>query len=78
MKETINKVVYDTDEAVELGFKYCEWFGAPEGYEERLFITNDGQYFIYGAGGPESKYAEPVIELLSDEQAEEWKKENAI
>lgn len=76
MKETINKKVYDTDEAVDLGHKFCGLFGAPDGYEERLFIAEDGTYFIYGVGGPESKYSEPAIEVVSDEQAEEWKKDN--
>ena len=78
MEKTINKKVYDTDSAVELGYRYDGWFGASEGYEERLFITDEGQYFIYGVGGPDSKYAEPVIALIPDEKAEEWKAEHAI
>ena len=79
MKKTINKKVYDTDKANDLGCKYCGDFGTPYGYEERLFVTKtSGQHFLYGVGGCESKYAEPLIEPLTDEQAAEWKKENGI
>lgn len=78
MKKTINRKIFDTDNAVDLGCRYYGEFGTPEGYEERLFAKKDGQHFIYGVGGPYSKYAEPTIEVITEGQAEEWKNGNAI
>lgn len=78
MQKKISKKVYDTDQASNLGCKYVGEYGQPDGYEERLFVNEDGQHFLYGIGGSESKYAEPTIELLSTEQADEWKKENGV
>ena len=74
MRKTINRKVFDTDKATDLGCKYFGDFGSVWGYEERMFVNKDGQHFLYGVGGPESKYGKPVIELLTQEQAEEWKK----
>ena len=76
MKETINRKVYDTDNAKMLGCKYVGEFGQSDGYEERLLVTKAGHHFIYGVGGAESKYIKPTIKPLTDKQAEEWKKEN--
>ena len=78
MKATIKRKVYDTDTATSLGSKYVGEFGEPTGYEERLYITKTKQYFIYGVGGSESKYSEPIIEPITEEQADDWKKENDI
>jgi hypothetical protein len=79
MKKTINRKVYDTEKATHLGRKCVGEFGQPNGYEEQLFVVKKGQqnqHFIYGVGGPESKYSEPAIELITDTQASKWKKEN--
>ena len=76
MKATIRKKEYDTDEAKSLGIKYTGEFGQPDGYEEQLFVTEEGLHFIYGAGGPESPYAEPTIKPLTELQTEKWKKNN--
>ena len=78
MKAKIGRKNYDTDDAVNLGHKYTGDFGHPEGYEERLFVTEKGQHFIYGVGGAESPYNEPEIKLLTNEAAEIWMKENNI
>ena len=76
MRATIKRKVYDTDDAAQLGFRYFGEFGQPDGYEERLFADQNGQHFIYGIGGPESPYSEPIIRLLTARQAVNWKKEN--
>lgn len=78
MKKTIDKVVCDTDTATHLGSKYIGEFGVSDGYEEQSFVTAKGQHFLYGAGGLDSPYIEPIIKLLTDEQAEEWEKENGV
>ena len=78
MKKTISRKVYDTDKATSLGFRYVGEFGHANGFEEQLFLTKAGQHFIYGIGGSESPYNEPIIKLITDKQADEWKKANKI
>ena len=72
----INKKWYDTATATQIGVKYAGEFGDADGYEEQLFVTKSKQHFIYGNGGPDSKYIKPTIELCTDEQAADWLKEN--
>lgn len=72
MKKIICKVEYDT-EASELVMKRVNGcFGDPAGYEESLYKTEGGKYFLYTFGGPESKYAEESIKRMSAAKAEEW------
>lgn len=61
MKKIINSKLYNTETATEIGcwdnnlgsrdFNYCC---------EYLYIKKTGEFFIYGYGGPMSKYAEPA------------------
>ena len=76
MKKRIKGKLCDTETAALLGTKYVGVFGDTNGYEEQLYITRTKQYFMYGNGGSESKYTKATINLLADDQAEEWKKEN--
>ena len=74
MKKRIGNKRYDTDTADLLEYKYVGEFGQVDGYEERLFVTKKTkEYFLYGIGGPESKYSSETIEPMSEEQAGEWK-----
>jgi hypothetical protein len=75
MKTIINKKTYDTDKDEHVGFKYVGVFGHLNGYEEQLFVTKKGQFYIYGAGGPESPYPEATIRLLTNEEADLWEHE---
>ena len=55
MKKIISNVEYDT-ETSELVCKYTEGYvGDPEGYEECLYKTDGGKYFLYVNGGESSK-----------------------
>lgn len=74
MRKIIDRKVYDTEKSTQLGHKHVGEFGQSDGYEEQLFITKSGSHFIYGIGGSESAYCEPVIKLLTDKQVKEWKK----
>ena len=78
MKKVICKVEYDT-EASELIAKntYGE-FGQADGYEESLYVTADGKYFLYTNGGEESKYTKENITRMSAAKADEWRKANNI
>ena len=76
MKKIICKVEYDT-EASTLVAKYTEGqFGDPAGYEESLYQTEGGKFFLYTFGGEESKYAVEGIKRMSAATAEAWLAEN--
>ena len=51
MKKIICKVEYDTDTAEMIMKKTYGNFGDPWGYEESLYRTQDGKYFLYCYGG---------------------------
>lgn len=78
MKVILNKKTYDTDNSTLLGSKCVGEFGQPDGYEEQLFVTKDGYFFLYGVGGPDSSYAKPTIKRASKNTADAWKKDNNI
>lgn len=86
MKKIINGKLYNTETAKMIGswryshsgdFNYCE---------ETLYQTKKGNYFVYGEGGPRSRYAVDVgnnsvsgssnIYVLSFDEAKEWAEEN--
>lgn len=86
MKKIINGRRYYTDTSVECGeyehgnrsdFRY---------YREVLYRKSNGEYFLYGEGGPASPYAEEVeinswrggeaIKPLTDEEAHKWAEEH--
>ena len=72
MQKTICKVVYDT-EAAEMIHKYTVGnFGDPAGYEESLYMTEDGKYFIYVNGGAESLYPTEDIKRLAKTKVKDW------
>ncbi len=76
MKKIICKVEYDTENAIELA-KYTNGeFGDPTGYEETLYVTDGGKYFLYLNGGENSVHAKEDIKRLSAAKAEEWKAEH--
>lgn len=83
MKKIINGKVYDTDTARELGIWTNTWDHRSWTYEhESLYVKRTGEYFLFGEGGPQTKYAESTsdnhwrggekIIPLSPEKAREW------
>lgn len=57
MKKVINGKVYDTDTARKVG---CIDYGLGDrlfGWSETLYVKRTGEYFLYGEGGPGSKYS---------------------
>ncbi len=59
MKKIINGKLYDTDTAKELGFWDNGYFPNDSNYcAEWLHRKRTGEYFLYGKGGANSKYAE--------------------
>ena len=61
MKKIINGKLYDTDTAKEMGTGCASC--SPRDfhyYSETLYRKRTGEYFLYGEGGPASRYAERV------------------
>lgn len=86
MKKVINGKLYNTESAKRLGYAsyshpgdFCFW-------EETLYLTKSGNYFIHGEGGPMSKYAKSIgqnewsggehIEPVNEAAAKEWAEEH--
>ena len=72
MKKVICKVEYDTATAELVKKNTFGEFGDPAGYEESLYKTADGKFFLYVNGGEESPYKEENIKRMSAAKAEEW------
>jgi hypothetical protein len=72
MKKVICKVEYDTENA-ELIAKFTSGnFGDADGYEESLYKTESGKFFLYVNGGEESPYKKEDIKRLAAAKADEW------
>ena len=72
MKKIICKVEYDTENATLVEKKTFGEFGDPAGYEESLYQTADGKFFLYVNGGEESQYPTENIKRMSAKAAGEW------
>ena len=72
MKKIICKKEYDTETATLVKKVTYGYFGDPAGYEECLFVTEGGNYFLYVSGGAESKYPTEDIKRMSKKVADEW------
>lgn len=77
MQKIICKKLYDTDTATLLKQITYGAYGAPDGWEERLYQTEGGNYFLYTNGGAESKYKAENITRLSAAKKDEWLQANA-
>lgn len=73
MKKVICKVEYDTEASTLVEKHTFGEFGDPTGYEESLYVTESGKYFIYVNGGAESIYPEENIKRIAAAKVEEWK-----
>ena len=72
MKKIIGRKVYDTEAATIIKKYTCGSYGDPAGFEEILYQTPDGFYFIYVNGGNMSNYPEEDIYRLSKAKLDEW------
>ena len=72
MKKTVRGKVYDTDEMSVVKKVSHGAYGDPAGYEETLYQTPDGFYFVYGCGGTESPYAEESIQCIAKTKVDAW------
>ena len=58
MKQIIKGKRYDTETAVKCGSDYFSNPGDLYYWEETLYRKKTGEFFLYGEGGPASRYAE--------------------
>ncbi|MBQ7912705.1 MAG: hypothetical protein IJ308_03045 [Clostridia bacterium] len=72
MKKIICKKVYDTESAELIKKQTFGAFGDPTGYEESLYKTADGYYFLYVNGGADSKYPKEDIKRVSADKAKQF------
>lgn len=72
MKKIICKKEYDTDTSVVVEKRSFGSFGDTDGYEETLYKTESGSFFLYVNGGADSKYPKEDIKRMSAKAAEEW------
>ena len=76
MNKIICGKVYDTASSTVVKKVTFGCYGDANGYEETLYQTPEGAYFLYTNGGAESKYTEEKITRKSKTAAEKWLAEN--
>ena len=72
MKKIICKKEYDTDTATLVKKFTSGALGGPAGYEECLYQTEGGLYFLYVDGGEASPYPKEDILRLAKTKVKDW------
>ena len=72
MKKIICKKEYNTDNAQFIHKYTYSYYGDPAGYEEVLFQTPAGLYFLFVSGGSESPYPQADILRLAKTKVKAW------
>ena len=72
MKKIICKREYDTETATLVKKCVYGFLGDPAGYEESLYQTPAGLYFLYVNGGEASPYPTEDILRLAKGKVNEW------
>ena len=72
MKKVICKKEYDTETATLIQKHTVGEFGDPAGYEEILYQTPAGLYFLYVCGGEASPYPSEDIVRLAKAKVNDW------
>lgn len=76
MNKVICKVTYDTEVDTLVKKVTVSYYGDPAGYEEILFVTAKGNYYLYARGGEESIHVGESIKRMSKASAEAWLEAN--
>lgn len=72
MQKIICKKLYDTETSEIVKKVTSGFYGDPCGYEETLYVTAEGNYFLYTNGGEQSIYPTENIKRMSKKVADEW------
>jgi hypothetical protein len=74
MQKTICKKLYDTETATLIKAYSFGNLGDSNGYEEDLYQTPEGLYFLHVGGGETSIYPTEDIQRLAKTKVKEWLK----
>ena len=74
MKKVIGKKEYDTETAKLIKQFTYSYYGDPKGYEEILYQTPDGCYFVFARGGNESTHPKESILRIGKDKVDDWLK----
>ena len=72
MKKIINKKEYNTETSTMIMNYINGCFGDPAGYEETLYQTAEGLYFLYVNGGQNSIHPKEDIIRLAKTKVSAW------
>ena len=72
MKKIICKKEYDTETVTLIKKATSGFLGDPAGYEETLYQTPGGLYFLYVCGGDASPYPREDILRMGKAKANDW------
>ena len=72
MQKYMYNKTYDTETAVLVKKYTFGQYGNPAGYEECLFQTPDGFYFLFVQGGPDSPYPQADLLRMGKAKATSW------
>lgn len=72
MIKLTKKKTYDTETATIVKKCTYSYYGDPKGYELTMYLTPEGDYFIYCYGGEESQYAKEKIKGYTKANALMW------
>ncbi len=72
MIKIICKKEYNTQTASLIKKCTYSYFGDPAGYEETLYRTSEGFYFLYVCGGSSSPYPNEDIRRIGKDKAQQW------
>ena len=72
MKKIIGKKEYDTQTAALVKKFTYSFYGDPAGYEELLYQTPDGLYFVFVRGGETSPYPNEDILRVAKTKVDAW------
>ena len=72
MQKMIRGRLYDTETAELVGKTASGCYGDPTGYEERLYRTPDGYFFLYGIGVEQSPFPTEKLVCCSRARAKSW------
>ena len=76
MQKTICKKLYDTETATLIKAYAFGNLGDSNGYEEDLYQTPEGLYFLHVGGGEASIYPTEDILRLAKTKVKEWLKDH--
>ncbi len=76
MIKTTKTKTYNTETASVVKKVTFGAFGDPTGYEMTMYMTPEGDYFLYTNGGEQSAYAAEKITAYTKANARKWLEEN--